>query len=147
MGNLDQLKKLSCYEETTDKHGMIEVRICLDNTTKVCSLSKGETGTQRIGLTNWRSRISTVEIELESLNNNIILGGKAQNPYKFDVKEHLPPSKKGVRNEHERKVSAQRDGGNSLSRGTIEISTRITTDQTLGGSRNGPMLYSVIKFR
>lgn len=150
MTDLQHLAGRPCYESDKGEYGMIEVRTCMDDTEKVCCLSKGETGIQRIGITNWRSHVSTVEVRIRSLNEKISLipsdkeGGSS---FEYVEEAHIAPSKATKINEYQFQVPAKRESDNVSKNEIIQLSMTVNTEQAAEGSREGPTLHSEIQFK
>jgi hypothetical protein len=150
MSGIQQLEGRPCYESDIDEYGMIEVRTCMDGTEEVCCLSQGEIGTQRTGITNWRSHVSTVEIRIRSLNEGItLITGEedTQESYEYTEKAHVAPSKGSNVNEHRFQVRARKESGDTLASEIIQVSMTIDTEQAAENSREGPTLHSEIRFK
>nr|WP_157829459.1 hypothetical protein [Haloarcula taiwanensis] len=121
----------------------------MGETEQVCCLSKGETGTQRTGIINWRSHVSTVEVRIRSLNENITLISKNEGDgesYEYVEKAHVAPSKGNNITEYQFQVPAKREAGGSSTMGLIQLSMTVDTEQAAEDSRKGPTLHSEIKF-
>jgi hypothetical protein len=149
MVQLQQFDDRNCYESDKDDYGMIEVKTCMDGTEEVCCLSKGETGTQRTGVINWRSHMSTVEIRIRSLNEDISFitdEEEEQSSHKYTKEANVAPSEWGNINEYQFRVPLKRESGATSMNETIRLSMTIDTEQAVEDSREGPTLYSKIQF-
>jgi hypothetical protein len=150
MKETQQFEDRSCYESDKGQYGMIEVSTCMDDTEKMCCLSKGETGTQRTGITNWRSHVSTVEVRIRSLNENIILmpeEKKGGGSYEYVERTHVAPSMGGSTNEYQIQIPAKRNSGATSTSEIIQLSMTVDTEQAAEDSREGPTLHSKIQFK
>ncbi|WP_143165411.1 hypothetical protein [Halobaculum gomorrense] len=146
---MKQLAGTACYQSDKDEYGMIEVRTCLDNTADICCLSSGETGTQRIGVTNWRSHLSTIEISIRSLNQDVVLvpdENEGPREYEYTKEVYVPPSLGNDIKEYELEISAKRDSDPSSTKEMIQVSMTIDTEEAAEAARDGPTLYSEINF-
>lgn len=144
-----KLRNRPCYKSDKDEYGMIEVKTCMDGTEDVCCLSEGETGIQRTGVTNWRSHVSTVEIQIRSLNQNITLmseRGDGEKSYEYVEEAHIPPSKGNNVDEYEFKIFAERESDGTSTSGIIQLSMTVDTEQAAESRREGPTLHSKIQF-
>lgn len=149
MKAMQQLEGRSCYESDKDEYGMIEVRTCMDGTEEVCCLSKGEIGAQRTGIINWRSHVSTVEIRIRSLNEDITLitdEESGEESYEYVEKAHVAPSMGSNVNECQFQILAKRESGDTLMSEIIQVSMTVDTEQAAEESREGPTLHSKIQF-
>ncbi|MDJ1433566.1 hypothetical protein [Halostagnicola sp. A-GB9-2] len=150
MMEINQLEDRACYESDKGKYGMIEVKTCMDGTEEMCCLSKGETGTQRTEIVNWRSHVSTVEVRIRSLNEKITLmpeEKEVEESYVYVEKAHIAPSKGSNINEHKLQVPARRDLGSASTNEIIQLSMTVDTKQAAEDSREGPVLHSKIHFK
>ena len=147
---MQQLKGQNCYESDKDKYGMVEVRTCLGDTENVCCLLEGETGSQRTGVINWRSHVSTVKIRIRSLNEKITLApeeGENDESYEHVEEAYVAPSMGDDINEYEFQVPAKRESGGTATSETIQLSLTIDTEKAAEDSREGPTLHSRIQFK
>lgn len=146
MTNLDNLQDCSCYCSAEDEQKAVEVRACLDGTCVTCSLSENEDGVQKVGLTNWKSHVATLEIEVRSLNNQILVApdSGSEDKYTHTQELNIPPSQFGDRREITLKIPARREPNSMFSNDTIQISLVIDYEESLGDSRSGPTLHSEI---
>ncbi|MFC6763625.1 hypothetical protein [Natrinema soli] len=150
MMEIQQLEDKACYVSDKDEYGMIEVRTCMDGTAEACCLSKGETGTQRTGVINWRSHMSTVEVRIRSLNESITLmpeEKESKGAYEYVKEVHLPPSMGSNVNEYEFRVPVKRESAGISMSEIIQLSMTIDTEQAAEDSREGPTLHSKIQFK
>lgn len=147
MTELDRLKSRQCYRSAEDDLGMIEVKTCMDETCEVCCLSEGETGIQKIGITNWRSRLSDIEVRIRSVNKGVKINPTGAD----DVYEHVetvtvPPSKFKNKQVHKMEIPAERETEGTSTSETIQISMTIDCEDALEDPREGPTLHSEISF-
>lgn len=145
---LGDLESHSCYCSDEDEQKMIQVRACMAGTNVACSLSEDEDGVQKVGLTNWRSHVATIELEVKSLNNQILVApgstDDADDEYTHTQELNIPPSQYGDQQEITLNIPAKRKTNSMVSNDTIQISLVIDYDQALGDSRQGPTLHSKI---
>ena len=129
---------------------MIEVETCMDDTVEVCCLSKGESGTQRVGVINWRSHLSTVKVRIRCLNEGISLfpnGQDGEGSYEYIEEVYVAPSKWDDINEYQLQIPARREADETSASETIQLSLTINTEKAAEDSREGPTLYSEIEFK
>lgn len=144
-----QFEDRTCYINDSNEQKTIDIRICLVNTSKECHLSKEERGKQKIGLTNWRGYVATVEVNLRSVNQNVKFGTgqlPSDSIYEYTKEIAVPSSQFGDRQDINISVPVERDDNGGLDMGTVRVSVDFEYEEALEGRRDGPVLDSIIRF-
>lgn len=149
MKEIQQFEDYTCYVNDSNEQKTIDIRMCLVNTSKECHLSKEECGKQKIGITNWRGYVATVEVNLRSVNQNVKFGTgqlSSDSIYECTKEFAVPSSQFDDRQPINISVPVERDDNGSLDMGTVRVSVDFEYEEALEDRRDGPVLDSTIRF-
>lgn len=131
-----------CFESDWCDFKRISASTRLTDTSKVCCLMDGESGTQIIEIKNDLKRAVKAQVEVKSVNANLVFetNNGERTEYKYD--QFIPPNDKNLKS-----ISVKKKSGALPSLGTIEVDTTVTSEASIIEDRPGPKLHPQIELK